>query len=63
MKPGKSSKPVEPVKPVVLKMYRIEYTHGEFLTYWNGMSAAHARALCADYYHIAQKKLVAKEEK
>jgi|SRR5450755_4453307 len=50
--------------PVELKLYRITYAAtDEFLTYWNGTSAAHAVALCASYYRIARKRLAAKVEK
>jgi len=42
------------------RMYRITYVAtGEFLSLWNGEDAEHARNLCAQYYRIARKRLVA----
>jgi len=42
------------------RMYRITYAvTGAFLTFWNGENAEHARNLCAEYYRVARKKLVA----
>lgn len=57
----KEQSKVEPAK--TYKTYRIAYQDGRFLTYWNGLNAAHARALCAEYYHISTKRLTATRER